>query len=170
MSNRDEFEIVRQFTEDAYVDIKGLIEALGIDYAEEPLSGGKSGEISYVDGEYQILVNSSDPEVRKRFTAAHELAHYLFHRDMLNDRGRLNRHTDKLYDADKISNSVKPFNQKHEVEANRIASQILMPRKLVEDQYDKVGDNFEDLAKQFRVSARAMAIRLKVLGLRDQDW
>lgn len=170
MSIERELGLVKEFSQVPNSDIRQLFSAFGIDYMEAPLADGRSGEISYSNGRYQVVVNATDSDARKRFTAAHELAHYLFHRDMLNERGRLNRHTDNLFGDGKANNTTFPFTDKHEVEANKLASQILMPSDLVRQLYRKVDDNVDELAEAFGVSKRAMQIRLKVLGLRARDW
>ena len=53
-----------------------------------------------------------------------------------------------------------------EVEANRLAADILMPRHLVRRALSEGVRAVPDLARNFGVSQRAMEIRLEVLGLR----
>ena len=70
------------------VNVEQVIEDLGIQYFNEPMDKGQSGAIELKDGKYTIRVNSLEPRQRQRFTAAHELAHYLLHREMLVKQGR----------------------------------------------------------------------------------
>ena len=159
----NELERVARFTRVAPVDLKGMFENLGIRYGEQRLSGGASGWIERVGDDYRIVVNASEPEVRKRFTAAHELAHYLLHRDLMDDGSRMNRHTDRLYNRD-AGLSTSPFTRQHEVQANRLAAQIVMPAAAVRSKRAE-GLGAAELARLFCVSRAAMEIRLGTLGL-----
>jgi Zn-dependent peptidase ImmA (M78 family) len=77
--------------------------------------------------------------------------------------GRANRHTDKLFGGDQPTSAsgIKPH---HEVQANRLAAQILMPAARVRERFG-AGMSVEQLANHFGVSRAAMEIRLKNLGL-----
>lgn len=164
----DNSELVRQFTSSGIVDVKGLIAALGIQYEERPMATGASGEITCQNGEFKIAVNSLDIEPRKKFTAAHELAHYLLHRDLLETRGKLNRHTDVLFGENAKYNPPMPFSPTHEVQANRYAAELLMPASRVRKMWrGEEVDNYQEIAAALGVSGKAMKIRLNNLGLRQ---
>ena len=160
-----ELEILTDAMSNLPVNVEQVIEDLGIQYFNEPMDKGQSGAIELKDGKYTIRVNYLDPRQRQRFTAAHELAHYLLHREMLVKQGRLARHADSLYDEHAQKNVAVPFNPHHEVEANKLAAEIIMPRQEIERLYDPTKDNFEEVAKQLGVSKSALVIRLKILGL-----
>lgn len=104
--------------------------------------GGSSG--------YAIFVNGKHPEVRRRFTIAHEIAHFVLHRDLIGDGIT----DDGLYRSG-LSNTV-------EAQANKYAADILMPWHLVNGMTESGLDTVEALAKHFKVSKSAMAIRLGV--------
>lgn len=159
-----ELEILRKGMEDAPVDVARIIRDLGIRFSYAPMPSDRSGYIQRVDGEYAISINAQESYQRQRFTAAHELAHFLLHRDLLEERGGLARHNDTLFDGK--DNPDAPFKSSHEVEANRLAAEILMPRESVSAAYNPATDNVSELASMFGVSRRAMEIRLKILGLR----
>ena len=59
--------------------------------ARHPIRGGATagfniGTDRACDGDgYRIVVNSGHNRVRRRFTAAHELGHYVYHRDLIGD-------------------------------------------------------------------------------------
>ncbi len=75
----------------------------------------------------------------------------------------MNRHTDRLFDdADDDGGSL--FDDHHEVQANRLAAQIVMPALLVRRRHID-GLTTAQMANEFRVSKAAMEIRLKTLGL-----
>jgi len=158
-----ELQIVARHSETAPVDLAGMFRDLGIEYEEVPITTGESGYIERNGDQYTVVVNYWDSEVRKRFTAAHELAHYLMHRDLMDHGERMNRHTDRLWDGPSVGGNTL-FSPHHEVQANGMAAQIIMPADLVRA---KFADNADPawLAKEFRVSKPAMEIRLKTLGL-----
>jgi Zn-dependent peptidase ImmA (M78 family) len=79
-----------------------------------------------------ILLNSSDPLVRQRFTIAHELGHIQLHTNEMNRKVIVSRKTD----AGRL-----------ETEANVFAAALLMPRRLVYEYLIKQIDGTgEDLA------------------------
>jgi IrrE N-terminal-like domain len=83
--------IIRRYTATAPVDIVGLAQALGIAVREFDLGAEVSGEIfpdlfSRGSSGYTIRVNAAHPLVRRRFTVAHELAHFLRHRNRISNR------------------------------------------------------------------------------------
>lgn len=167
-----EIDIVRQNMDIHPVNVVQIIEQLGVRYVETSLDVGQSGCIIYdsnVDS-YTIKVNKSDSSGRKRFTAAHELAHYLLHRDELKSKGQLNRleatHTDSLYGEYAAANLTAPFSKTQEHQANQLAAQIIMPSNFLRENYDRTADNYATLADELGVSTAALKIRLKVLGLR----
>lgn len=73
---------------------------------------------------------------RARFTAAHELAHWLLHRDV------------KLARI-KPGQTIKPY-QSAEAQANRMAADLLMPAK-----FFTLSDTVDEIAKRHGVSALA---------------
>ncbi|MGR3813389.1 MAG: ImmA/IrrE family metallo-endopeptidase [Cognatishimia activa] len=166
---QSELDIVRRAMENPPVDVAGIIRNLGITYISEPMTRGKSGFIEHENGKFTIRVNSSEAPQRRKFTAAHELAHYLLHREMLVKKGGLARHSDSLFDEYAHENPYGPFTPSHEVEANQLAAEIIMPKSAVRENYDELFDNYDVVAELFGVSQTAMKIRLKTLGLRRAD-
>lgn len=96
-----------------------------------------------------IHVNGSDPEVRQRFTIAHELGHYfLGHNDAYRD----------VYTSNGYHNQDEKL-------ANNFAAEILMPKDKVEYYMDQlIIKNMSHLARIFNVSKEALLIRLGKLG------
>lgn len=105
--------------------------------------GGRSG--------FLILINSEHAINRQKFTLAHEIAHYVLHRDLIND-GVID---DTMYRSD-LSGHL-------EVQANQLAADIIMPIRLVKRALNTTEDT-QKLAEMFQVSEQAMKIRLD--GLR----
>ena len=149
------------------VDIFGAINDYSIELERKPLESGVSGKISYDDGQFKIAVESRDAPVRQRFTAAHELAHFLLHSRLISEAGELNRHEDILFELNGATNPTAPLSRAHEVEANKLAATILMPAGYIRDHYDKERDNVAELASDLQVSKAAVEIRLKNLGLKQ---
>lgn len=140
----------------APVKLSTIAQALGVKLRASTLPSGISGEIrpdpESVSG-FTVRVNRHDGARRQRFTIAHELSHFLLHRDQIGDGI-----TDDVLYRSEISDA-------REAEANRLAADILMPRNLVSEWVDRaralgVDDIPAYLAEQFDVSEAAMRIRL----------
>ncbi len=106
-----------------------------------------SGLIKKVDDSYQIHVNGNHPITRQRFTIAHELAHFLLHKDIIGDGIT----DDYLYRSN--------LNKSIEREANQLAAEILMPEHLLKtSKYKEM--TISEQADEFWVSKVSMDIRL----------
>lgn len=106
-----------------------------------------SGLIKKVDDSYEIHVNGNHPITRQRFTIAHELAHFLLHKDIIGDGV-----TDDYLYRSNLNNSI-------EREANQLAADILMPEHLLKtSKYKKM--TITEQADEFWVSRVSMDIRL----------
>ncbi|WP_176592101.1 ImmA/IrrE family metallo-endopeptidase [Sphingobium sp. EM0848] len=144
---------VQQHQLEAPVDLAGLAKSFGLKVKGATLAPGISGEIR-PDGEsYIIRVNRHDAPARQRFTVAHEIAHFLLHRDQIG-----NGITDDVLYRSGLSSRM-------EAEANRLAADIIMPENLVErvksnSESLNIEDILEHLSKRFGVSEAAMKIRL----------
>lgn len=140
------------------IDVEGLCEELGIDVQDEDFSSieGRvdkeiSGAIWKRGNKYTILVNENEPWDRARFTIAHELGHYFLH---------------VKNDPREIIASFRRDTSPRETEANKFAAELLMPRRMVEEEYNSMVIPVSDtLAKKFRVSKSAMRVRLDSLNL-----
>jgi hypothetical protein len=132
------------------VNVIGLAHRLGIRVYDAPWPENISGKIQKDrtrggESGFAIFVNKSHPETRKRFTIAHEIAHYVLHEDKIGDG---------VFD-DALYRSGLP--EKIEAQANGLAADILMPWSLLNP---LVGKEPSELAKMFKVSEQAMKIRL----------
>ena len=110
-----------------------------------------SGFIRKTDENCHIFYNGRHALSRQRFTVAHQLAHCLLHRALL---------PDEYYDNLMWQGGLAA---QDEVDANRLARDILMPQSAV-NEYIRTKKEvlLGDLATVFGVSAQAMAIRLGV--------
>jgi Zn-dependent peptidase ImmA (M78 family) len=143
------------------VDIVGIAKVLGLQvYESHALPEGIAGKI-FRDrehggqGGYSIVVRGADPYVRKRFTVAHEIAHYLLHKHL-------------FYGDELVDNALyrSQLSGKLEAQANALAADLLMPWHLLSPM---IGNSSSlDLAQQFEVSEQAMKIRLESQGTTPQ--
>ena len=109
-----------------------------------------------------IGVNWAHHANRQRFTVAHEIGHYVLHDG--------NAFVDKHYRVNFRTNTGSGT-QDQEIEANRFAAALLMPRKWVVHAFQYCDYDFTEnddnelteLAHDFGVSPQAMAIRLSVV-------
>jgi len=149
----------------APVDATAIAESKGAIVVQEKNEDDFSGFLyRSTDSAPIIGVNSKHPGTRRRFTIAHELAHLLLH-------PRSGVHVDEgvfqMRDARASTGS-----DEEEVEANRFAAELLMPRRLLEADIEALGKIYLDdektvanLAKKYCVSSQSMTIRLSTLGL-----
>lgn len=141
-----------------------IVRAKGIVTQYAPLDGDLSGMAFMKDGHPVIGVNSLHHPNRQRFTVAHELGHIILHREEIEnsihlDRGSLQRGALASMGTDRI-----------EIDANRFAAELLMPKSLLESILEGRTVDLEDdvaiaeMAKKFRVSEAAIRFRL------DANW
>jgi Zn-dependent peptidase ImmA (M78 family) len=151
---RTPVEIVDEHLNSVPVDVHEMARALGLKITYDPtMSGEISGKIECpIDGPCRITVNANHSPVRQRFTIAHEIAHYVLHRDRIGDGVVDNG----LY----RSRLGEPI----ERQANRYAAVILMPRDLVRERWQAGSRTAEALARDFGVSAAVAEIRMRELG------
>ncbi|NRB01697.1 MAG: ImmA/IrrE family metallo-endopeptidase [Rhodobacteraceae bacterium] len=158
----DEMSVVRDYASRLPVDVIGIFDALRIEYIEEPMPDEQSGRIFYEDPFCTVTVNANEGPQRKRFTAAHELGHYLLHRDLLDGK----KHLDRLFSSGGNDNPYGPLSPYHEVQANKFAADLLMPAGPLRAHFSPSADNVQELADLCGVSKAAMKIRLNSLGIR----
>ncbi len=115
------------------------------------------------------FVRAADPLPRRRFSAAHELGHFLLHREAM---GRFRADTDEtLQEAD------EEVADQMEREANRFAAELLMPAEVCRARGEQLRDQHRccprgvlvyRLMSELLVSREAMRYRLKSLGVGDE--
>ncbi len=160
------------------IDVEELSLKLNVKIEEQNLDDGISGFLVKKKDKNIIGLNIFHPEVRQRFTIAHEIGHLILHREtpLFVDyyKGSMINQSEnkKLYRRDKGSY----HNHKHEKEANAFAASLLMPKILIKKELNKLNDNFEydeivnKLSRKFIVSSQAMDYRLKSLGYYDYGF
>jgi Zn-dependent peptidase ImmA (M78 family) len=112
-----------------------------------------SGMSHWSDGMWHIRLNGSEPEVRRRFTLAHEFKHVL-------DAP----YEDVIYRTLRSGEGREPM---IEALCDHFAACLLMPKKWVKRYWGMGVQDPAQLALRFDVSSQAMAYRLNQLGLTD---
>jgi Zn-dependent peptidase ImmA (M78 family) len=149
--------------DDAPVDVDAIAEFLGVQILERAFDDDTSGVIVIKNDQALIGVNSSDSRNRQRFTIAHELGHFLLHRD------ESNIFVDAILKFRRNENSAEGTDLR-EIGANTFAAELLMPGSLIDryiqrfriDTLDEI--SVRRLATKFEVSEQALTIRLMSLN------
>lgn len=150
-------KVIEQHLGDIQVQIFAVLEELGLGPEFRTLDDEISGWIERKrDCKYRIVINDRHALVRKRFTAAHELGHYIYHRDLL-DSGVGDTRAYRSAGTP-LPNSL--ITQRHERQANSFAANILMPQAQIVKLQGNGVFNPRELAALFGVSEDAMRIRL----------
>lgn len=128
-----------------------------IDYWEDYFDDDISGKIEYRNsGVYQIVINKYHSLVRRRFTLAHEFAHFILHKNFLKQGNKIEDGI--LFRLDSANTNAQ------ETQANQFAAELLMPKKIFDDEIKKGNKKVETLADFFQVSYSAIKYRAFKLG------
>lgn len=154
---------IQDFTKS--IDLEKIIDHFNIALEKsDPGDDDISGAILRRPNKTTIYVNSSHSDERQRFTIAHELGHYVLHKN--NDSFVDGKRTQLLL---RSSNGEK---SKMEVEANSFAASLLMPKSGLIENFDRLkrenksdSEIIEELSSIYSVSMQAMGYRLTNLGL-----
>jgi Zn-dependent peptidase ImmA (M78 family) len=147
---------IRELLSEAPVKLNGIAEHLGLPVYLSTLKPKISGLIEPDEAarsKFRIRLNRHESPERQRFTLAHEIAHFLLHRSLIGT-GVVD---DTMYRSG--------LSSRREVEANRLAADLCMPRELIDEHRRQLThldgpELVSEMAKRFRVSNAAMQIRL----------
>lgn len=150
------------------VEIVRLCRSMGFSIFRQKLPSLMCGYIA-VDGELKdrlgtdriIVVNGDESSKRRRFTVAHELAHFLFDFDP---------NEIEFYNAFETNHNVS--NDPKEIRASRFAAELLMPVEEFTEAYNKAYtahersserfyETVQDLSDIFLVPPKAVEVRIK---------
>lgn len=150
-----ERKVVDRFLQRKPVPLGALATELGVEVRLSALRPGESGSIEMENGRFVIKINRHETRERQRFTLAHEIAHYLLHRDLIRADGKI---SDTV-----LYRSGQP--DRIEFEANRLAADLIMPDELIKADLSRIGSSLteeaiEYLAGEWQVSRAAMEIKL----------
>lgn len=143
--------VSRLHQQSAPVALGAIADDLGISIGVATLPPRISGKLfrdRATPSGWAITVNAIEPRFRQRFTIAHELGHFVLHRNEAPEGV-----TDDTFYRSALSD-------KREAEANAFAANLLMPWHLIDKYVDSGVRTPQELAKLFGVSDVAMNIRL----------
>lgn len=143
-------------------DVEKFAKWLKIELLPKELDDDVAGLFVRIDGKPIISFNKNHKnKERKRFTIAHELGHFFLHSNK-------NIFVDKNPKVMFRNTASSSGEQLQEREANHFAAALLMPKKLIKDEIDKIPYDIMNpvkyLSEQFKVSEQAMTFRLANLG------
>jgi Zn-dependent peptidase ImmA (M78 family) len=148
----------------APIPVEELANALNIDVRYSEGSDDVSGALIRDGDSVVIAVNSAQHENRQRFTIAHEIGHFLLHRGT-------KLHFDEDFRINYRDATSSDATKSEEIEANGFAAALLMPERILmrdwlrlEPKEKEIPDAIRTLAKRYRVSQKAMELRLVNLG------
>jgi Zn-dependent peptidase ImmA (M78 family) len=154
----------------APIPVERIAQAEGIPIVEMHFKSEVSGALIRSNGVSGIAVNAAQHQNRKRFTIAHELAHFLFEHKGLDED-----HIDWKFTVIRRDGKSSEASDVQEIEANSFAASLLMPVQFLRaDLNDQVGfsgeaelddSQIKSLARKYRVSEMALRYRLANLGL-----
>lgn len=169
MSKRIESEVVdilgKFNVTKAPVPVEKIALKMNLSVTPADLGPGVSGALMISDGKASIGVNQMESKVRRRFTIAHELGHYILH-----------RYSQNLFIEKKVflrDEGSSTGEEKKEREANSFAAALLMPESFLRLEIDRAikSDSLQNdealiafLARKFDVSEMAITYRLMNLN------
>lgn len=131
-----------------------IAERLGIQVLLERLDPDTAGFIIREHGgPTSVYLNAFDAAVRQRFTLAHELGHFVQHRDDP-DIGFVDRRNEVASSGTDSS----------EIWANQFAAELLMPASVISKWWAE-GKSADHIRSRLGVSSAALTYRMKNLGL-----
>jgi Zn-dependent peptidase ImmA (M78 family) len=146
------------------VDVEQIAQRLNITIRQQELEDNVSGILVIKQDRAVIGVNKDHHPHRQRFTIAHEIGHYLLHREA----ARVFIDAAPVFFRDE---RTATGDEPQEIEANTFAAALLMPEQALRDLVRQQPlDVFDDAAVRrfaghFGVSAQAITIRLTRLSL-----
>ena len=137
-------------------DIESIVKDHGIEILIKPMDSAQSGYLTYANDRWVMGINEKHHPKRRRFTMAHEFAHYYLHKDASHS------FEDATFFRNENLTSI-------EYAANDFASKLLMPEEDVRACIAGGTNELSALANQFDVSIDAMRNRIKNLGYKTTN-
>jgi len=148
------------------VPIRKIAERIGLNIHPYDLGENISGVLVIEKEQGTIGINPLESSVRQRFTIAHELGHFILHKNN-NDSLFVDKDFKVLFRNQESTTGEL----KREQDANAFAAAILMPKNILKKKIDELSldltdeDAVKSLAQMFDVSAIAMTYRIANLHL-----
>jgi Zn-dependent peptidase ImmA (M78 family) len=154
--SKEQQNIILKHHDSLPIKVGGIAKSFGLIVKRATLKPGISGVIKEIDGQVVVRISRHDSEERQRFTLAHEIAHFLLHREHIKEGIE-----DSMLFRSSLSNAL-------EAQANRLAADIVMPLELLDKAELPIPTRFEEkveiLAGMANISIPAMEIRLGKRG------
>lgn len=163
-ANRKAWQVLGELGYEIPVDVEAIAKMYDVIVVRKDLEDSVSAILQIKGVRGIVVVNAAHHPNRQRFSIAHELGHYLLHRD----EGSIFVDRSPVFFRDKASSSGI---SRQEIDANAFAAELLMPEKDLDAQLNGHPiDAFDEvlvrrLAARFGVSAQALTIRLTRLDL-----
>jgi Zn-dependent peptidase ImmA (M78 family) len=155
------------------VQVEDVAKKLNLNLLPFDLGTDVSGVLHIENDKASIGYNPLESKVRQRFTIAHELGHFVLHRD----KGNVFVDNENYYSQIKFRSSnlqLSSEDHQQEREANEFAAALLMPVNNIKKEIKKLnGFDLSDssmimeLAKKYEVSIPAMTFR--IINLSESD-
>ena len=151
--------VIEKYSSEIPVKLGAMANSFGIDVLLSTFPLGISGQIGEEDENFVIRINRHEVRHRQRFTLAHEISHFLLHKDLI-------RSTESNYWSENVLlRSGQPL--RVEYQANRLASDLVIPPNLLVEETKNIDnpmttDELQYLAEKFQVSAAAMKFKLQI--------
>lgn len=98
-------EIIKEYRNNIPVDIYGMCMECDIPIYAISMQTKVDGWIEYTEGDkFEIYINPKYHTLRKRYTLAHELSHFLLHKDKIIQNGNLDRGSVVVYKFCDVAN------------------------------------------------------------------
>ena len=148
---------IEEYLTEHPVKLGAMAKRLGIKVLLSTLPNGTSGQIIQENGNFVIRISRHEAKHRQRYTLAHEIAHCLLHSNRIDAEGGWSENV--------LLRSGQPAYI--EYEANRLASDLVMPSRQLADVTNEhsgpmTDEIIKDMARKFGVSNVAMEIRLQI--------
>ena len=133
-------------------DVVSTLNLSLVNTAREPFAG--EAALVEVGDSHAIELRGKGGDLRRRFSIAHEVGHFVLH------PGRL------APERSGMANEAMRFEER---EADSFAAELLMPEHMVRRAALQDGADASRLADRFEVSEAAMSLRLRRLGLAERQ-
>jgi Zn-dependent peptidase ImmA (M78 family) len=139
---------------DPPVDLQIITHKLGLVYEEvDYFDEDVDALIIPVDARVVAAVNLKQSQVRRRFSLAHEICHFLYHKD----RSVLEQ--EQTIDSPEMEDENIPRKDPFEAEADIFAGELLVPLPMLKKAY-RPGLTAADIARVFDVSESVASIAI----------
>jgi len=155
---REALEITKRYWNDIPVRVFALAHELGLGPISAPLPDNISGMIRRVGDRWECVYNQGHARVRQRFTVAHEIGHFIYHRDLL----RQGVGDTLAYRAEGSELPNPLITREQEWQANNFAANLLVPSRWLRAAQAAGVVDVNELARQFGVSGTVMRIKMRL--------